>query len=640
MKAVIIGGGIAGLTQGIFLKNKGIDVVVYERVDSVQTKGHAFLMNGEGLQLLKSLSQDQAKIILNKKIDIFSFKRPNNEELIKISLDDWHCIKRIDLISYLISFYNDDSLKFGFDFSHFEYGENKISAAVFKNGQRADGDLFIGADGSNSVIRQTLFGPTKYTPIEVKELVGISSYFQDVEISVFQKFQSDHKGLSFGFIPAASNQCVWFMQYDVRLETKEIYNSSRAMASFCRELLKDFPAVVGQVLNENNFETTYCWNTHDFDLLPSFHMNNVVLIGDAAHLSLPFTSAGTTNAIKDAKVLTDAIFESRGLETAFSLFYKKRYEDIERHIQQGRDLKNSFLSPKNFNERGFILPLISDKYKEKSVQKNKLLTITYFTDPICSSCWLMQPLLRKIMLDYGEYIEIDYRMGGLLPSWESYTDKRITNPSDAAQLWEEIRKKEKIPITGDIWLEDPLMSSYPSSIAFKSAQRQDKDKAVFFLRRLKEMLFMEKININNWENIEKAALYCGLDSALLHKNMKGEGLNDFKFDLELARDLGIHVFPTLIFQRNYLESETLKGLKSYQVIEETIVRFIPNAEKSSTLPKPLELFKLFNNMTTNEFAFLLNIDEEMAEKKLEELLLKGHISKSYVKDAAYWQLNT
>jgi predicted DsbA family dithiol-disulfide isomerase len=252
----------------------------------------------------------------------------------------------------------------------------------------------------------------------------------------------------------------------------------------------------------------------------------------------------------------------------------------------------------------------------------------------------MQPLLRKIMLDYGEYIEIDYRMGGLLPSWESYTDKRITNPSDAAQLWEEIRKKEKIPITGDIWLEDPLMSSYPSSIAFKSAQRQDKDKAVFFLRRLKEMLFMEKININNWENIEKAALYCGLDSALLHKNMKGEGLNDFKFDLELARDLGIHVFPTLIFQRNYLESETLKGLKSYQVIEETIVRFIPNAEKSSTLPKPLELFKLFNNMTTNEFAFLLNIDEEMAEKKLEELLLKGHISKSYVKDAAYWQLNT
>jgi hypothetical protein len=41
---------------------------------------------------------------------------------------------------------------------------------------------------------------------------------------------------------------------------------------------------------------------------------------------------------------------------------------------------------------------------------------------------------------------------------------------------------------GDIWLEDPLPSSYPPSIAFKAAQMQDGDLAILFLRRIKEML--------------------------------------------------------------------------------------------------------------------------------------------------------
>jgi 2-polyprenyl-6-methoxyphenol hydroxylase-like FAD-dependent oxidoreductase/predicted DsbA family dithiol-disulfide isomerase len=597
-------------------------------------------MNGEGMQLLEALSRDKTKVIPNKKVDIFSFKRPNNDELIKISLDDWFCIKRVDLISYLMSFYTDDTLKFGCDFSHFEYADKKISAAVFKNRQQAKGDLFIGADGSHSVIRQALFGPTQYTPIEVKELVGISSYYEESDINVFQKFQSDQLGLSFGFIPASANQCVWFMQYDARLELENIHNSSGGMASFCNELLKDFPEVVRCVLNENNFDTTYCWNTHDFDLLPSFHKENVVLVGDAAHLSLPFTSAGTTNAIKDAEVLAEALFSTSNLETALSDFYEKRHLDISRHIQQGRDLKNSFLSPASFSERRFILPLIADKYENKNTPKNTLLTITYFTDPICSSCWVLQPLLRKIVLDYGDYIEIDYHMGGLLPSWEGYADKRITNPRDASQLWEEIREKEKIPISGDVWIEDPLMSSYPSSIAFKAAQRQDKDRAIFFLRRLKEMLFMEKININRWENLEKAALFCGLDTALLHKQMKNEAIEDFKDDLALASQLGIHVFPTLIFHRKDLESETLKGLKTYQIIEETILKFIPDAVKATNMPLPLELFELFKNMTTQEFAFLLNLDLEIALSKLDELHEKGLISKVHVKDAAYWQLHT
>ena len=637
MKVVIIGGGIAGLSQGIFLRKKGFDVTVYERTKEVQTRGHAFLMNGEGLNHLKSFIDSESKTIPNKKVDIFSLKRPSEDELIKISLDEWYCIKRVDLIRYLMSFYDNESLIFNSEFSHFEYQGDKVSSVVFKNGENVQGDLFIGADGSNSATRNELFGETKFTDIEVKEVVGISSYSSESEYKVFQKFQSDKIGLSFGFIPATDNECVWFMQYDSKFEKNHNVKSPSELKEFCLNLLSDFPDEVRQVLARNDFSTSYIWNTRDFDLLPSFHNRNVVLIGDAAHLALPFTSAGTTNAIKDAAALTESIINSSSLDEAFSNFYEKRSCDLLNHIQQGRDLKNIFLEPLKYSERGFILPLISDKYEKEKKPKEKVLKITYFTDPICSSCWVLQPLLRKLMLEYEAHIEIDYHMGGLLPSWNGYSDKRISNPIDAAKLWEEIREKEKIPITGEIWIEDPLTSSYPPCIAFKAAQRQDKDKAIFFLRRLKEMLFMEKKNINNWENLENAALFSGLDSAVLQKQMKKEGIEDFQDDLELAKELDIRIFPTLIFERNGFETEILKGLKSYEIIEETILKYIPNAKKNLNLPKPEELFKLYNNMTEKEFAFLLNLTQDSADLELRNLQSRGLISKVNVKEVSYWQ---
>jgi 2-polyprenyl-6-methoxyphenol hydroxylase-like FAD-dependent oxidoreductase/predicted DsbA family dithiol-disulfide isomerase len=634
MKVVIVGGGIAGLMQGILLRQKGHEVVVYERTQQIQTRGHAFLINGEGIDYLESLISEEKTDLHYNKVDVFSLKRPDDFELIKISLDDWYSMKRIDLIQFLVSFYTKDNLKFGFEFSHFQRTNDKVSSVVFKNGHNAEADIFIGADGSNSLIRKTIFGEIEYTSTSVKEVVGISSYHSQSELSVFQKYQSNEKGLAFGSIPLNDKECVWFMQYDRSLEKNEIHQQEE-LREFCLSLLGDFPQEVQNVLNLNDFTNSYIWNTRDFDLLPSFHKENVVLIGDAAHLALPFTSAGTSNAIKDAITLSELISEMN-LEETFSTYYNVRKQEIASHIQQGRDLKKIFLNPDKYSERGYILPLVSDKYSFKK-KNSSVVQISYFTDPICSSCWLLQPILRKLKLEYDTEIQIEYFMGGLLPSWESYSDKRITSPADASKLWEEISEAKQIPISGDVWLNDPLSSSFPPSIAFKAAQLQDIDKAVFFLRRLKEMIFIEKKNINNWINIEKAALDCGLDAALL-KNQLKEGEENFYKDLALAEQLNIHVFPTLIFNIAQENPEILKGLQSYEMIEKTIRKYIPNVVKNELKPTPLDLFKMFNNMSTKEFCFLLDLDEIDGINQLHELEKKSLIGKITIKRLNQWYL--
>jgi putative protein-disulfide isomerase len=176
----------------------------------------------------------------------------------------------------------------------------------------------------------------------------------------------------------------------------------------------------------------------------------------------------------------------------------------------------------------------------------KSIRIVYFTDPICSSCWGIEPQLRKMKLEYGDELDIEYHMGGLLPDW-SYNSGGISKPSDVAHHWDEVSKYYEMPIDGDIWLEDPLPSSYPPSIAFKAAQIQDTKKAVLFLRKIREMVFLEKKNITKWEYLKKAALEAGLDTVKFKSDYNGQAKQDFQNDLNLGRQMGVRGFPSLFF---------------------------------------------------------------------------------------------
>ncbi len=637
MKVVIIGGGIAGLTAGILLKNKKWEVVINEKADGIFIRGHAFLMNADGLPILNELS-DSLSIGLNKKkINIFSLKRPSGNELIKIKLDSWYCIKRIDLISFLNEHFPKECLKLGREFSHFIYENNKAIAAVFKNGEVEYGDIFIGADGSNSAVRKNIFGETDYSPIEVKEIVGISKkqILAIDELTIFHKIQHEEKGLSFGYIPTFNDESVWFMQYDAKLVEKNQADTTD-LKSFCYKTLENFPKEVKEVLDANNFENTYIWNTRDFDLLPTFNSNNVVLIGDAAHLALPFTSAGTTNAILDAKCLVASLDESQDYHVAFKNYYDRRSESIEEHIELGREVKKLFLYPQNFSERDFLLPLVSETKNNKQLI-NKPLKVLYFTDPICSTCWLIQPILRKLKLEYDDYLDVDYKMGGLLPSWKDYNSGLIKEPTDAAKHWEDMSTLYKTPFDGDVWIEDPLDSSYPPSIAFKAAQLQSKDKAVLFLRRIKEMVFLEKKNITKMQFIANAALSCGLDSAVLLKDIQTKAIDLFKEDLELAQAYEITSFPTLLFSNDLDKKITLKGIQSYEKFEEIIKAFIPGVVKKKIEIDPLSLFKLYNIMTEHEVCFFYDIDAEKAQKLLRALYKQGEIERAESKNGFFWK---
>src|SRR6476661_5495132 len=165
---------------------------------------------------------------------------------------------------------------------------------------------------------------------------------------------------------------------------------------------------------------------------------------------------------------------------------------------------------------------------------SKPIKLLYFTDPICSSCWGIEPQLRKLKQEYGAYFDIEYRMGGLLKSWSEYGGSDVSGPASAAQHWEEAGAYYQMPIDGDVWNEDPLQSSYPPAIAFKAAQLQDKNKAARFLRRIKEMVFTEKKNITRPEYLVQAAEDAGLDAKQFLLDFENVAKALFAEDLALS----------------------------------------------------------------------------------------------------------
>lgn len=292
------------------------------------------------------------------------------------------------------------------------------------------------------------------------------------------------------------------------------------------------------------------------------------------------------------------------------------------------------------NNNSNVKPLSLNKQKMNASQvpeyKNPI-KIIYFTDPICSACWGIEPQLRRLKLEYGTLINIEYRMGGLLPDW-SYNAGGISKPSDVSHHWDEVSPYYDMPIDGDIWLEDPLASSYPPSIAFKAAQLQDEEKSILFLRELREMVFLKKKNICKWENLEIAAYKVGLNSSQLKIDIEGKAKELFNEDLKLGSQLSVQGFPTLFIVDSNSKNQLIYGAKTYSEIEKAILKFYPKISKLNYEKSWSYLFSKFSSLTAREYAELADIPRNQAELKLDELVNQAKLTKLNTKNGAIWYM--
>lgn len=107
-------------------------------------------------------------------------------------------------------------------------------------------------------------------------------------------------------------------------------------------------------------------------------------------------------------------------------------------------------------------------------QPQRSIEVYYVTDPICSHCWALEPVLRRFKEQLGHYFNFHTVMGGLLEKWsDEPVDPRngISGPADVFGHWREVGEYSRMPIDGSLMLDNPVQSSYPPSRVFKVIQK-------------------------------------------------------------------------------------------------------------------------------------------------------------------------
>lgn len=219
----------------------------------------------------------------------------------------------------------------------------------------------------------------------------------------------------------------------------------------------------------------------------------------------------------------------------------------------------------------------------------EIITLYYVTDPICSHCWALEPVLQRFIKQYGHYVKFTTVMGGLLKNWDGFADVKngIGSPSDVAGHWREVGVHSRMPIDGSLWLDNPVQSSYPPSRVFKVIQKTDEQLASIFLRRAREAVFAFNKNIGDNIVLIEILEKMGLDGqAIVAEADLSSSQELLEQDFALAGQLGVRGFPTIIMVNEQNQGVKIVGARSLQDYVNGLSQVLASSEEPKAKPQP------------------------------------------------------
>jgi predicted DsbA family dithiol-disulfide isomerase len=262
--------------------------------------------------------------------------------------------------------------------------------------------------------------------------------------------------------------------------------------------------------------------------------------------------------------------------------------------------------------------------------------VTYYTDPLCSWSWALEPQWRRLRYEFADQLSWCYSMGGLIPDWQHFSDpiNDISRPVQMVPQWIQTGHLSGMPIEERIWLEDPPASSYPACIAVKAAQQQGLSIGEAYLRRLREAVMLERRNIARREVLlmlaeEVAGGQMGLSGFDLkqfqHDLDSPIVLEAFRDDIKDMRYRGIGRFPALILRPISGRAVLIVGYRPYQALRKAIAHVAPQSNPVRSATDVVAYASYWGRITAREVAQALDLQIEAAKEALEDAVADGRL---------------
>jgi predicted DsbA family dithiol-disulfide isomerase len=267
----------------------------------------------------------------------------------------------------------------------------------------------------------------------------------------------------------------------------------------------------------------------------------------------------------------------------------------------------------------------------------KPLEIYVFVDPLCPECWALEPILKKLQIEYGQLLSLKHVLGGNLQQLNIGAQQKFEH---IAKSWEKTGSRSGMSCDGNLWLENPIDTPYAASIAIKAAGLQGKKQGIRFLRRLQEVVFLEKQNVTEESVLIQCAKHVGLDVDEFVKDLHSDyAAKAFQCDLKITSEMDVDEIPTLVFFNEKVEEEGIKisGYYSYETYVHIIKEMLEIDPDPACLPPLRSFLSYFQFVASKEVAVVYGLSLEEAEKELKKLQLQQVVERVPVKYGTFWR---
>ncbi len=356
MEIAILGAGVAGMATAIALRQRGHTVRVYERRLSQAGLGAGVVLWPNAgfvlaeLGLLPDIAASGGRLAAMKRFNDCGepLGRLDISELDRRMGFPSYAILRTDLQRILLARAADAGIPIFHGKRAVEIASESHGHATvhFDDGGAIEAALVIGADGRmNSCARRYVLGAN--IPA-VPVFQGVASWIgaMTAPAGLVEEIAAlDYWGVGKRFGIVAVNPSTLYWAGSIAAAAP---GTTTGHADAKAELMAHFsgwPAIVHSVIEQSEGRRIRQVDLYDHDPVETWHRGRVLMIGDAAHASLPTSGQGASQALEDAWHLAQCLADDPiDLDASLTAFTERRKVKTHSMTRIGRDFSSSLFS--------------------------------------------------------------------------------------------------------------------------------------------------------------------------------------------------------------------------------------------------------------------------------------------------------